>query len=145
MSAAGLKQVDQFVFTPRYKSELQVLVLENELAQPLFAEFFKQNSPVKEIVGDAEKLKSLHGEIHKRIKYEKPRRKLGGYVNAVLNAGTVTETGFAWNLGGLLNHQNPCAAPITLPSLIIIYEDSIERDELSAFFSLFKQVEPQYC
>ncbi|KCZ52067.1 hypothetical protein HY29_18305 [Hyphomonas beringensis] len=145
MGAVGLAQVDQFVFTPRYKSELQVLVLENELARPVFAEFFKQNSPVSEIVGDSAKLKSLHQEIHKRIKYEKPRRKLGGYVNTILNAGTITETGFAWNLGGLLNHQNPCAAPITLPSLIIIYEDSIEREQLCAFFSLFKQIEPQYC
>jgi hypothetical protein len=145
MSNFGLAQVDEFVFGPRYKPELQVLVLEDSHARPIFSEFFKRNSPAKEVIGDHVKLTSLHKEIHKRIKYEQPRRKVGGYINGLMNAAALTDTGFSFNLGGLLAQQTPCAAPITLPSLIIIHEDEITAEQLSAFFSLFKQVEPQHC
>lgn len=144
MSSVGLQQVDQFVFAPRHKPELQVLVLQDSHARPIFSEFFKRNSPDKEVVGDHVKLTSLHQEIHRRIKYQ-PLRKVGGFINGILHAVEITTTGVSASLGGLLSHQTPCAAPITLPSLIIIHEDEISAEQLSAFFSLFKQVEPQHC
>ena len=145
MSALGLKQVDEFVFAPRYKSELQVLLLDADLARSIFSDFFKQYSPSKEVIADNVKLASFHEHIHKRIKYEQPRRKLGSYISGLMDAVSVSETGFSFSLGGLLTQQAPCAAPITLPSLVIIHEDDISSERLSAFFSLFKQVDPQYC
>lgn len=145
MSSVGLQRVDEFVFSPRHKPELQVLVLQDSRARAILPEFFKRNSPAKEIVGDHDKLSALHQQIHRRIKYEQPRRKVGNYISGLLSAADVTNTGFAFNLGGLLSQQTPCAAPITLPSLIIIHENEITAEQLSSFFSLFKQVEPQYC
>jgi hypothetical protein len=97
MTNFGLQQVDEFVFAPRHKPELQVLVLENSHARPIFSEFFRRYSPAKEVVGDHVKLTSLHQDIHRRIKYEQPRRKLGNYVNGVLSAASVGETGFSFN------------------------------------------------
>lgn len=145
MTGVGLQRVDEFVFSPRHKPELQVLVLQDSRARPIFSEFFKRNSPAKEVVGDHTKLEALHKQIHRRIRYEQPRRKVGSYISGLLSAAELTASGFAFNLGGLLSQQTPCAAPITLPSLIIIHENEITAEQLSSFFSLFKQVEPQYC
>ncbi|NBC34408.1 MAG: hypothetical protein GVY13_17155 [Alphaproteobacteria bacterium] len=143
MSSLGYAQVDQFVFTPCDTPEIRVLLLRDEDARPIIGKFFKEFSPHKAIIGTNEKLSSLHAEIHKRIRYEKPARKIGNYVNTVLNAASLTETGFSWSLGGLLNHQNPAAAVVTLPRLLLIYEDDLSVENLSSFFSLFKQVDSE--
>lgn len=143
MPAAGLAEVDRFVFAPRSTAALPVLLLSAEQARPILADFFKALSPSKVVINDNGALIDLHKEIHKKIKYEAPIRKVGSYLQTIFNAASISETGFSMSLGGLLNHQNPCANGISLPKIILIHEDSIDILKLAAFFSLFKQIDPQ--
>ena len=143
MSELGINHIDRFVFEPRYQPELPVLILSEDQSSSILSAFFRRFSPSKTVVQDSKVLTDLHTEIHRRIKYEMPARRLGKYMGAILNAGTVTETGFSFSLGGLLNHQNPSANNITLSKTLIIYEDAIPEKQLSEFFGLFKHIDPQ--
>ncbi|MCZ6862610.1 MAG: hypothetical protein O7I42_20450 [Alphaproteobacteria bacterium] len=142
MENVAAAEIDDFVFNPIRRERPSVLLLNNSQYRTGLTPFLKKNSPYKQSITDNESLLSNKNEIHRKIKYVHPFKKLASYANAVLEGLAIVEGGLSIGLSGLLNHQAPCAVDADLPKLYLIDEDEINPADLSEFLSLFQQIEP---
>ncbi len=140
--SVAASEIDDFVFSAIPREKPPVLLLSNAQAKKGLVPFLKGNALIKKSIRNNESLRVIRDEIHKKVKYVHPIKKLASYANAVLEGLSLSEGGFSIGLSGLLNHQAPCAVAADLPKLYLIDEDEIEPAKLSDFLSLFQQIDP---